>query len=210
MKKWKWIAAVSAAAAVLAIPVSAKETESTPAEMIEIGEGGSDEDFVVVLNNDTGKDVTSIAVTVSGEEGENLLSDKEVLADQLSARLTLVPAPMDEVTFMPATYDLVLTFDDKTEAVLHSFPFGDTDSVTIAITELTEEQLDDPKDADKAQIAYITYESDLLGAEQSTLLKEWGTVAPGKAAEAAAESGSGEGAAGAGDDEWCLTGGLLD
>ena len=210
MKKRIWIAAALTAAAVSAIPAAAKETETVPEEMIEIGEGSSEDDFVVVLNNDTGKSVTSISVTVNDEAGEDLLPEKEVLEDQQAARLTLVPAPMDEVTFMPASYDVVLTFEDDTEAVLHSFPFGDTDSVTIALTELTEEQLDDPKDADKALIAYITYDSELLNAEQSTLLNEWGMVAPGKAALAAAETGSGEGTAGTGDDDWCLTGGLLD
>ena len=210
MKKRYWIAAVITAAAVMGITAAAGETESAIEEVIEIGEGGSEDDFVVVLENGTGEKVTGIAVTVNDETGENLLPDKEVLEDQQAARLTMVPAPMDEVTFMPAVYDVVLTFEDGREAVLHSFPFGDTDSVLIGLKEPGEDELDDPKDAKDALIAYITYDSEFLGGEQSTLIQEWSRIAPQKAAEAAAASGSGEGSEGSGDDDWCLVGGLLD
>ena len=214
MKYWRLIAAAAAGAVILSMGAFAEETElpAEAGEMIEIGEGGSEDDFKVVLTNEGGAAITSISIAVNDEEpGDNLLKDGERLEVSQDALLTLTPAPMDEVTFMPALYNMVLTFEDGYECVLHSFPFGDTDAAVIGRVQLTEEQLDDPKDADKAVFAYITYTSSFMGSEQETIVPEWARIAPVKAAEAAASMGSGEGGSGSGDDnDWCLVGGLLD
>ncbi len=213
MKYWKLFAAAAAGAVLFSMNAAAGETElpAEAEEMIEIGEGGSEDDFKVVLTNEGGAAITGIAIAVNDEEpGENLLGEDERLEVSQSAQLTLTPAPMDEVTFMPALYNMELTFEDGYVCVLHSFPFGDTDSAVIGRVQLTEDQLDDPKDADKAVFAYITYTSSFMGSEQDTIMPEWARIAPVKAGEAAASMGSGEGTGSGDENDWCLVGGLLD
>ena len=233
-------AAVCAMCIMLAGTAFAAETEAPGTqEILQIGEAAGETDYVVELTNSTGKAIKSMAISVDGGEmTENLMAEDALLEDGQKAQLICTPAPLEEGQTSAPRYDIEIVFSDDLSAVLHTFPFGDADAVTILLDELSGDQLDEGTQEETIEIAYIRFTSKSLGTEQDTQWHEWDVVAPGKAGEAAAAyaaklaaqqaasapaywsddvdtsysyaAPTGDGGNGAGNTEQCLNGGTLN
>jgi len=206
MKKRMMVSALMAALALTAMTAFAEE------EGLVIGEKAADTDYEVSLVNETGKDIVGAAIRVNyGDFSENMMKEDDVLADKESAKLICAQGEM--VNYVPAVYDLELTFDDDTKAVLHTLPMGDAEELKILMEE---------------DVAYISFTSLSLNYETDTKRRETeiseigekvleadyqakvaGGGASGGGSSAGGWSGGGE-AAPAPAPEQCLTDGLLN
>ncbi len=230
-----WIAVLAFSGSAFAAET---ETANEP-EMLQIGEAAQETDYHVELTNSTGKDITALTISVDGGDmSENLIPADTLLEDGQKAQLHHAPAPLKEGQTSAPRYDIGLVFGDGLEAVIHTFPFGDADAVTLLLDELSGDQLDEGASEETIEIAYIRFVSKSLGTEQDTQWHEWDVVAPGKAGEAAAayaaklaaqqaasapaywsddadtaytyDAPAGDGGNGAGNTEQCLNGGTLN
>lgn len=202
-------------------PVEEPTPVEEEAELRAIGKP-SDGAIEIIALNDTGKDITGVAIKTSGEEafGASLISEKEKIEDGEKVQLYL---PVKESAVDAATegsgeganvganasansnaagsassgaaagsnavesaatdaanpandvilrtlYDVSLTFDDESTAVLHNINLDELEEVTVLLA--------------KEGIAYITYETD-SGKTESTLETE---KALKEAADAAAQA----------------------
>ena len=232
-------ACVISASMLFAVPAAygQEETESEQS-LLQIGDAKEEGDYLVELTNSTGKTITSVAISVDGEEmSPNMLKEDAVFEDGQKAQLICAPAQLKEGQTTAPRYDIELVFEDGLTAALHTFPFGDADAVTILLDELSGDQLDEGTQQETIEIAYVRFVSKSLGTEQDTQWHEWDVVAPGKAGEAAAayaakiaaqsastpaywsddvdssysyDAPSGDGGNGAGNTEQCLNGGMLN
>lgn len=123
-------------ALMISIPSLAMAEETEPnqteaaAQIISIGEKATDADYELTVTNETGEDITEIALRVSyGDFSENLLDEDTILADKCQGTLWCTPGEL--VNYVPPVYDLQLTFDDDSKAVLHTLPFGDANEIII-------------------------------------------------------------------------------
>lgn len=150
------------------------------------------------LTNSTAKNIIGISVK-SSDEAEypaNMLKEADVFEDKESRLLCYTaPKAAEAPTDAKATdkvlepaYDIQLTFEDGTTAVLHSFPFGDVEEGEICMED----------------VAYLKYTSvaskekvDTKGAEQAVKAQAEAEAAAKAAAEAqaAAEAAAAEQAA---------------
>ena len=143
MKKMKITAGLLAMilAAALILPAYAAQADTevqteAAEEKVLIGEKSGDSDYEVTLINQSGREITQIALRASYEEfSDNLLPEDTVLADQAEGTLWCAPAQI--VNYVPPVYDIRLTFPDDSTAVLHTLPFGDADEITILTDEET-------------------------------------------------------------------------
>lgn len=172
--------------------------EEKKEEKLEVIGVEKDSEFQVKLTNSTTKNVTGVSVKSSddAEYPANMLKGSDVFKDKES-RLLCYTAP--KATETPAdakatdkvlepAYDIQLTFEDGTTAVLHSFPFGDIEEGEICMED----------------VAYLKYTSvaskekvDTKGAEQAVKAQAEAEAAAKAAAEAqaAAEAAAAEQAA---------------
>ena len=148
-------------AAGMMLPAAAGETEkadASKAETISIGQKDSDEDYEVTLINESGKEIGEIALRAAYEEySDNLLPEKVTMKDQEQGTLWCKPAEM--INFVPPVYDIRLTFTDDSEAVLHTLPFGDADTLTV-------------KTDEASGIVYVSFHSLSLDADTDSLQAE--------------------------------------
>lgn len=172
--------------------------EEKKEEKLEVIGVEKDSEFQVKLTNSTAKNITGISVK-SSDEAEypaNMLKEADVFKDKESRLLCYTApkaaeAPADakatDKVLEPA-YDIQLTFEDGTTAVLHSFPFGDVEEGEICMED----------------VAYLKYTSvvskekvDTKGAEQAVKAQAEAEAAAKAAAEAqaAAEQAAAEAAA---------------
>ena len=121
-----------------------------------IGEDLSGQNYGFVIDNETGKEITGAAVRINyGEFSDELLDEEMTIADGEKVQLLCTPGEM--VNYVPAMYDLRLTFADDTEAVLHTLPMGDAKEIEV----LTDED-----------VTYIRFTSLSLNYETDTLRRE--------------------------------------
>lgn len=179
-------------------PAKKSETqEEKKEEKLEVIGVEKDSEFQVKLTNSTAKNITGVSVK-SSDEAEypaNMLKESDVFEDKESRLLCYTApkaaeAPADakatDKVLEPA-YDIQLTFEDGTTAVLHSFPFGDVEEGEICMED----------------VAYLKYTSvaskekvDTKGAEQAVKAQAEAEAAAKAAAEqAAAEAAAAEQAA---------------
>lgn len=208
MKKRVLATLIPAAVAAFALTVCAAETP------VQLGEKVSDSDYEVTLVNETGKDIKEAALRMNYAEefSDNLLKEEVVFEDGSEAVWYCTPGEM--VNFVPCVYDLKLTFDDDTEATLHTLPMGDADSITILMED---------------DVAYVSFTSKSLNYETDTkrreteiseigekvLVADYQAKVAGGGASYSGGGYSGGGDGGGGGEEapapdQCLTDGLLN
>ena len=206
MTKKIWAAAILAVAVLSAMTVSAEEAA------VQLGEKTTDADYEVTLVNETGKDIKEAALRMNYAEefSDNLLAEDAVLEDGQKAVWFCTPGEM--VNYVPCVYDLKLTFDDDTEATLHTLPMGDASEIKILMED------------DVAYVSFtslsLNYETDTKRREteiaeisEKVLIAEYNaTVAGGGSSGGSGGGGgwSGGGDAGAPAPDQCLTDGLLN
>ena len=201
------ILAVLAAAAV-AFTAAAEEAAADAEELMVIGEDPTGQDYGFVISNETGKAIEGIALRTNyGEFGDNLLTEDEKIDDKEKVQFFCAPGEM--VNYVPAVYDLQLTFDDKSEAVLHTLPLGDADEVSV----LTEKDITYIRFTSKS----LNYETDTLRREteiseigEQVLIADYNakiTYVDTGSWSGGGDGGGGDGGNGGGDG--CLTDGLL-
>lgn len=194
------------AAALMAVTVCAQEKEVT------LGEKTSDSDYEVTLINETGKDIKEAALRTNYAEefSDNLLAEDAVLEDGKEAVWYCPQGEM--VNYVPCVYDLKLTFDDDTEATLHTLPMGDANEIKILMED---------------DVAYVSFTSLSLNYETDTKRREGEIAEIGEAVLVAdynakvagggssgggggSYSGGGGGGEAAPAPDQCLTDGLLN
>lgn len=214
--------------------------EEKKEEKLEVIGVEKDSEFQVKLTNSTTKNVTGVSVK-SSDEAEypaNMLKESDVFKDKES-RLLCYTAPKAAETpadakatdkVLEPAYDIQLTFEDGTTAVLHSFPFGDIEEGEICMedvaylkyTSVASKEKVDTKGAEQAVKAQAEAEAAAKAAAEAQAAAEARAAAEAQAAaEAAAQQtyteeyyyeepsydyGYDSGAAGGGDA--CLDGGL--
>ena len=133
--------------------VEAPSQESDKETAVELKTIGKEEKdcFQVKLKNATGKDLKAISImsTAEKELPENMLEEKDIFAKD-EERMVFYSAPEITPEEDIRKYDIELTFEDDSKAVLHTFPFGDTEEAEIRLEE---------------KVAYIVFESTSLKKE---------------------------------------------
>ena len=206
MTKKIWAAAILAVAVLSAMTVSAEEAA------VQLGEKTTDADYEVTLVNETGKDIKEAALRMNYAEefSDNLLAEDAVLEDGQKAVWVCTPGEM--VTYVPCVYDLKLTFDDDTEATLHTLPMGDASEIKILMED------------DVAYVSFtslsLNYETDTKRREteiaeisEKVLIADYNAKVAGGGSSGGSGGGggwSGGGDAGAPAPDQCLTDGLLN
>ena len=115
-------------------------TEATTAaeEYKLIGKKATGSDvFVANLENKTDKEIVSFTVKAETEEKypENMLEEKDTFAKNEKRTLYYVPKKVSDVSYGDSDkvatlqYSVKIEFADKSEAVLHNFPFDDIDKI---------------------------------------------------------------------------------
>lgn len=172
---------VMAAQETKAEETTAREDEK---ELKELGEK-RDGDFEVELVNSTEKIIKGFEIKVDHEDayGENLLKEGDVFAADEERMLYMTPAVVEkeegsEEEKIPM-YDIQLTFEDDTTAVLHTFPFGDVEKCEICLED---------------GVAYLIFDSLSRKDSVNTLQTEQDIIAAAQA-QAAAEAAAAEAAA---------------
>lgn len=170
--------------------------EEKKEEKLEVIGVEKDSEFQVKLTNSTTKNITGISVKSSDETEypANMLKESEVFENKES-RLLCYTAPKaaeapadakgtDKV--LETAYDIQLTFEDGTTAVLHSFPFEDIEEGEIFFED----------------VAYLKYTSvaskegvNTKGAEQAVKAQAEAAAKAEAEAKAAAEAAAAEQAA---------------
>ena len=156
--------------------VQAEEAADQPAAeeaLTQIGEDDGEADYHVVLKNETGEEITAIALRVNYKDfSDNLLLEGEPLADQKSGEL--ICPDMEMVNFVPPVYDLQLTFADGSVQTLHTLPIGDADEISVRLGEAVTEGETEGEEAaaDAQKVAYISFTSLSLQYETDTLRRE--------------------------------------
>ena len=203
-----FLAAVLTAAVVF--PAAAGEAdhsaETENASVIPIGEKASDADYEVTLVNESGKEITGVALRVSYEEfSDNLLPEDTVLKDQ--GKGTLWCTPGEIVNYVPPVYDIMLTFADDSTAVLHTLPFGDADEITILTekeeAEEGEEKASETEAEKETETVYARFFSFSMNNVTDSLQREKNIRESGEAVlvadyKAKVERSSGSGSGGGG------------
>ena len=188
------------------------ETKETESGLISIGEKKTDADYEVLLSNETGSEITQIALRVSyGAFSENLLGEGVSLEDGAQGQLWCSPGEI--VNFVPPVYDLQLSFADNTTAVVHTLPFGDAEELHIV------------KDEDSG-LVYMKFfsismntetdsryrEESILESGEKGLIADYNAKIQGGAAEGSGSASSvaaSTGNGGGNGDKQCLDNGLL-
>ena len=170
--------------------------EEKKEEKLEVIGVEKDSEFQVKLTNSTAKNITGISVK-SSDEAEypaNMLKEADVFEDKESRLLCYTAPKAAEVSadvkatdkVLEPAYDIQLTFEDGTTAVLHSFPFGDIEEGEICMED----------------VAYLKYTSvaskekvDTKGAEQAVKAQAEAAAKAAAEAQAAAEAAAAEQAA---------------
>lgn len=163
--------------------------DATPDEAEQLKTIGepSENGFEVYLVNNTGKSIAELAVydTDSDEYSDNLLDEEDefldgeeriLYYDDLSLKedgddAELTDEEADE-KLLSIGYDIRLVFDDESEYVLHSFPFGEISTGSILIEDdvcfveyddySTKEAELAIKEADEAQTADYNYTTEYV------------------------------------------------
>ena len=135
--------------------------ETASAEQGTIGEKSSDSDYHLEVTNGAGVDIKAIAISIDQADYTDLaLSGEGLFKADETRTLYCTPKTKNEdgtdVT-KPPVYDLKVTFADDREAVLHTLPFGDAESLKICF--------EDP-------VAYIVFKSLSRSEEFNTLVSE--------------------------------------
>lgn len=209
---------ISAVLAFTPVAVFAEATETTtetteetvaetlnPEDLKGLGEKTTEADYQPIVRNSTGKEIKKVEIQINDEEfGENLLEEDDVLAVDEARVLFVTPAPYDpETDTEPPKYNIRLTFADDTDAVIHTFPFGDAELVDFCLD---------------GSVAYLKFRSLSLDEDQDTMRNErallpvsTSTSTPSYYTDDSSYSYSySSGGSGGGTDEECLTGGLLN
>ena len=200
-----------------------EEAEAQP--QLQLGERVTDADYEIIFINETGKTITDAALRINYAEtfGESLMGGDAKWEDQEKAVLYCTPGEM--VNYVPAVYDLQVTFDGGEQAVLHTLPFGDAKEVTILTAEKEDESENEGEDKDGGEdITYVRFTSLSLGYETDNLHKETEIAEIGEAVlvadyqakvsytYSAPSSGGGDGGSsggGGGEPQQCLDNGIL-
>ncbi|MBR2766247.1 MAG: hypothetical protein IKE03_09740 [Blautia sp.] len=157
-----------------AVFTQAGEEKKEPAAIGKKEEG----DYEVDIKNATGKGIKEFVVEIDGEgKGDNLLEKDDVFAADEERILYFTPKEADpsKEGYKPPVYDIELTFEDDTKALLHTFPFGDVEKAEIRLED---------------GVGYLVFESLSLKAEQNTLEHEKNLAAAAATTDAAADAGS--------------------
>ena len=208
--------------------------ESVSKEDLKIlGEKTTDADYDPVVKNATGKEIKSIEIQINEEEfGGNLLEEDDIMAVDEERVLYCTPAPYNpEEDATPPKYNIRLTFSDDTEAVIHTFPFGDAETVdfcldgSVAYLKFLSLSLDEEQDTMRNERALLPVETPSYYYDDSSSNYNYNysySYSSGGSSDSysngSAESGSSGGGStdgggttdgGGGTDAECLTGGLL-
>ena len=187
--------------------------EEKKEEKLEVIGVEKDSEFQVKLTNSTAKNITGVSVK-SSDEAEypaNMLKESDVFEDKESRLLCYTApkaaeAPADakatDKVLEPA-YDIQLTFEDGTTAVLHSFPFGDVeegeicmeDVVYLKYTSVASKEKVDTKGAEQAVKAQAEAEAAAKAAAEAQAAAEAAAAEQAAAEAAAAEQAAAEAAA---------------
>jgi colicin import membrane protein len=129
----------------------------TPVPLKIIGESVEGA-YKVYLTNMTGKAIKGIAVRKETDlEFPDSLMEEEDLFEAREERILYYRDELQDGQIADAEYEIMLTFEDDTTAVLHKFPFKDMEEGKIC--------LDD-------EIAYLTYTSIVTKAPVNTKASE--------------------------------------
>ena len=187
--------------------------EEKKEEKLEVIGVEKDSEFQVKLTNSTAKNITGISVK-SSDEAEypaNMLKEADVFKDKES-RLLCYTAPKAAETpadakatdkVLEPAYDIQLTFEDGTTAVLHSFPFGDVkegeicmeDVAYLKYTSVASKEKVDTKGAEQAVKAQAEAEAAAKAAAEAQAAAEAAAAEQAAAEAAAAEQAAAEAAA---------------
>ena len=198
-----------------------QEEEPEEEELKVIGTEAEGENvYKVILENNTGKGITGVAVKDSSMDAypENMLAEgdtfaqgerRELYYDSTSALEAQAAQEADaDAAALTPQYDIQLTFDDESTLVLTAFPFDDIEEGVINLED---------------EVAFITYTSVATKDEMSTKEAELAIKAQAEAdAQAAAEAQAAAAAAaqqqqqqysapavGGSNTAGCVDGGLL-
>lgn len=132
-----------------------------------IGKKAEGSDVLVAdLENKTDKEIVSFTVKAETEEEypENMLEEKDSFAKDEKRTLYYVPKKVSDITYGESDkiatlqYSVKIEFADKTEAVLHNFPFDDIDKLAeirfedgIAFIKYTSKSTKEKVDTKKAE-----------------------------------------------------------
>lgn len=110
------------------------------------------------LTNTTGKGIKVFQIKLDSAEefGKNLLEDGDVFEND-ETRSLYFEKPEEAAWVENPSYQVRLTFEDDTMAVLHGFPFGDMENTKICMSE---------------GMAYLVYDSISQNASVNTLSSE--------------------------------------
>ena len=174
----------------LAFGTAAEEAAAEEtAEVLMLGEQ-NEGDYAVKVTNLTGQDITSVKIRVDyAEYGEELLPEGSVFAADEEGLLCCTPKPLEPGATSAPRYDIKLVFADGEVAVIHTFPFGDADSVEFLFDDEPQEEAEDEtgdleaetEEADpdaQTVVAYLKFTSLSQGAEHETLQHERDTLNP--------------------------------
>lgn len=208
--------------------------EKKEEELIAIGEE-KDSEYQVKVTNKTGKTITAVSVKSSDETEYpvNMMAEGDVFKAEESRLLCYTApepvanpdaAPTDKV--LTPAYDVQLTYEDGTIAVLHGFPFGDIDEGELFMEEVayikyTSVATKSQVDTKGTEEAIKTQEEEKAKAEaEAKAQAEAEAAAAAAAAEAAAQTyteeyyyeepsyDAGYDSGATGGDDACLNGGL--
>lgn len=176
-------------------------------ELKALGEKATEADYQPIVKNAAGKEIKSVEIQINDEDfGENLLAEGDTMAVDEARVLYCTPAPYNpETDTEPPKYNIRLTFSDDTSSVIHTFPFGDAETVDFCLD---------------GSVAYLKFHSLFLDEDQDTLRNERALLpvkAPSYYSDDSSYSysyssgggGGNSGGGGGGNDEECLTGGLM-
>ena len=135
------------------------EQDQSAEKLKTLGDNTSEADYQPIIKNATGKEIKSVEIQVNEDEfGENLLMENDIIAVDEKRVFYFTPAAFDpEIDTEPPRYDVRLTFVDDTDSVIHTFPFGDADTVDFCLED---------------GVAYIRFHSLFLDEDQDTLRNE--------------------------------------
>lgn len=127
-----------------------------------IGENEPDA-FSVNLTNNTGKEIKEVKISEdeSFDDKVNLVQKDDVFEKDEEETLCYLPETNNEDN--TSSYNVQLTFDDDTTAVVHTFPFGDIESGEIRLEE---------------NVAYLVFDAVSLNKEVNTLESEKSITPP--------------------------------
>ena len=183
MRKHVFAALLTAALTVAAGFAAFAGEEGT--EIPSVGSDASGQNFGCVIENGTETEITGLALRVNyGDFSENLLEESGAIAAGEKVHFYCTPGEM--VNYVPAVYDIEVTFADDTKGVLHTLPMGDADEMTILTGTMEAEAGEDAAEAEDVAegeteaeaaeapqvITYIRFTSLSLGYEMDTLRKE--------------------------------------